>query len=125
MARCEGRKADGSACERIVGEGQRWCFSHHPARAGERTRNAARAGRARHKARSSSNFELPEMRERLRALMDDAVDGHLEAKRATSAAQLANAFLRTVEIEHRQLETAALEERLEALERELERRGSA
>ena len=46
MARCRGNKEDGSPCERIVGASQDYCYSHDPARADERQRNASRGGQA-------------------------------------------------------------------------------
>ena len=46
MPRCSHTYADSSQCRRIVSAEQKYCYSHDPARAGERRRNAARGGKA-------------------------------------------------------------------------------
>jgi hypothetical protein len=45
MRRCSFTKADGARCERIVGDGSEYCYSHDPGRAEERYHNAKKAGK--------------------------------------------------------------------------------
>jgi hypothetical protein len=46
VPRCSHTYEDSSQCRRIVSAEQEYCYSHDPARASERKRNAARGGRA-------------------------------------------------------------------------------
>ncbi len=114
MARCGSSKADGTPCERIVGASQTYCFAHDPARAGERRRNASKAGRGR------PNRELVGIKTLLSDLTDKVLAGDLETGRAAVANQLLNTRLRAVEVERKIKEAEELEERLAALERDAE-----
>ncbi len=121
MARCGGSKADGTPCERIVGASQVYCFAHDPARAGERRRNASRAGRGR------PSRELAEIKVLLSDLTDRVLGGEgvetLETGRAAVANQLLNTRLRAVEVERKIKEAEEFEERLAELERAAGQKG--
>ncbi len=116
MARCGASKPDGTPCERIVGASQSYCFAHDPARAGERRRNASKAGRGK------PSREIVGIKTLLSELTDRVLAGELEAGRAAVANQLINSRLRAVEIERKVREGEEFEERLEALERAAEDR---
>ncbi len=98
MPRCGGSKADGTPCERIVGASQTYCFAHDPGRAGERRRNASKAGRGR------PNREIVDLKVLLSDLTDRVLAGELETGRAAVANQLINTRLRAQEQERRQEE---------------------
>jgi hypothetical protein len=114
MAQCRALKPDGTPCQRIVGVSSRYCFGHDPLRQAERNRNASRAGRARRRGRKSDEFG--ELRAMLAKTTEKVLDGTLPPKIGTTAAQLLQARLRLIEIEHRVHDQRALEERLERLE---------
>lgn len=110
MARCAGFKPDSTPCERIVKASQTFCFSHDPARAGERKLNASRA------ARSKPNTEIRQVKDRLLGLSDDVLGGMVDRSEAAVAAQVLNVYLRACEIERRTVDMSDLLSRLEDLE---------
>ncbi len=110
MARCGGFKPDGTPCERIVGASQDYCYAHDPARQGERKRNASRAGKSR------GNGEIAGLKDQLRKLASDVLDGKVDRSAAAVVNQIINTRARLLEVERRIKETEELEERLEALE---------
>jgi hypothetical protein len=115
MPRCAGTKADGSPCERIVGASQRYCYAHDTSRAGERSRNARRAGRG-----GSGAAEVRELKRQLEDLTRRVVEGTLESGRAAVAAQLINTRIRLLEYARRMKETEEMDERLAELESQLD-----
>ena len=119
MPRCAGEKDNGSPCERIVGASQEYCYSHDPARADERRRNASRGGRSR------GNNELPDLKRQLKNLAADVLKGEVETSRAAVVNQLLNTVVRVVEQERKQRELEEMSERLEALEEILKGRKGA
>jgi hypothetical protein len=118
MARCAGNKPDGSACERIVGASQTYCYAHDPANADRRRRDAARAGR------STPNGELREVKALLKKLVQQVLSGELGTSPAAVANQLLNTRLRAIELERRWKEIEELEARLEAVEGVLQKRSA-
>jgi hypothetical protein len=116
MARCRGNKEDGSPCERIVGASQDYCYSHDPARADERQRNASRGGRAK------GNGELADLKKHIKDLAKDVLAGKADRGRAAVANQLYNTLIRAIEQERKMRELGELAERLEALEEVLKGR---
>jgi hypothetical protein len=116
MPRCSGNKEDGSPCERIVGASQDYCYSHDPARADERRRNASRGGR------SKGNGELADLKKQIKDLASDVLDGSQDRGRAAVANQLYNTLIRAIEQERKLRELGELAERLEALEEVLKGR---
>ena len=122
MARCAGRKEDGSSCERIVGASQAYCYSHDPGRAAERRRNASKGGR------SKANAEIAALKAQLKAqlkrLAAGVLSGEVERGAATAVNQIVNSQARLLELERRIKETEELEARLEALEVVLKARRS-
>ncbi len=118
MARCAGRKEDGSSCERIVGASQAYCYSHDPKRAAERRRNASKGGR------SKANAEIADLKAQLKKLAEGVLSGEVERGAATAVNQIINSQARLLELERRIKETEELEARLEALEVVLKARRS-
>jgi hypothetical protein len=114
MPRCSHTYADSSQCRRIVSAQQEYCYSHDPARAGERRRNAARGGKA--KARG----ELGRVKARLQTLADMVEEGQMERADAAVISQIWGIYLRVVSVELKAREQRELVERLEALEEGLE-----
>jgi hypothetical protein len=110
MPGCRGNKEDGSPCERIVGASQAYCYSHDPARADERRRNASRGGRAK------GNGELADLKKQVKDLASDVLEGKVEKGRAAVVNQLINTLIRAIEQERKMREMGELAERLEALE---------
>jgi hypothetical protein len=111
MPRCSGSKPDGTPCERIVKASQGYCFSHDPARAEERQRNAKRAGK------SKPTRELADLKRRLSGLAEDVLVGKVDRANAAVAGQLLNTVIRAVGVELKVREQLELVERLEAVER--------
>jgi hypothetical protein len=114
MPRCGASKLDGTPCDRIVGPSQRYCYAHDPARAEERRRAAAKAGRSR------ANPEIREIKGHLKALYEAVLEGSVERQAAAVAGQVANAWLRALELDRRFREQDNLEQRLDELEALLE-----
>ena len=59
MHRCAAIKANGERCKADAMSGAEWCYSHHPDRAEQRSRNASRGGKS--GGRGRSNNELGEV----------------------------------------------------------------
>jgi hypothetical protein len=119
MPRCSGIKRDGGRCTAIVvGSQTSYCYQHDPARAEERKRNASKA------ARSKPSRELSGIKQRLSELADDVLEGRQDKGVATVASQVLNVYLRAVSVELKAREQMELIERLEALEEQLELKGS-
>jgi hypothetical protein len=66
--------------------------------------------------------EVVEIKQRLRQLADDVVEGRVDTGRASVASQLLGTLLRAVEQERRVKETELLGERMDALEEKQARR---
>ncbi len=115
MARCSHTYADSSQCRRIVSAEQRYCYSHDPARAAERRRNAARGGKAK------ASGELANIKRRLSNLADDVLAGEVDRGVGAVASQILNVYLRAVSVELKVVEQTELIERLEELEGLMER----
>lgn len=94
--------------------GAEWCWSHDPARADERRRNASRGGRSGGRGRGGG--EIAEIKAHLRDLTAEVLAGAMPTARYAVANQLINTRLRAVELERRVKETEELEARIEALE---------
>ncbi len=114
MPRCAGSKGDGTPCERIVGASRRYCFAHDPAKAEQRSRNASKAGR------SKPLKELQEVREQLRSMAQQVLDGAVDRDDAGVASRILAVYLRAVEQERRVRELEDLLPRLAEIERRLD-----
>src|SRR3712207_5980438 len=110
MRQCATIKPDGARCERIVTGEQEYCYSHDPARASERKRNAVRGGKVK------ASGEIPELKAQLRKLASDVLSGEVDRGAAAVVNQILNTRARLIELERKIKEQEVLEERLEALE---------
>jgi hypothetical protein len=115
MARCSHTYADSSQCRRIVSSEQRYCYSHDPARAAERRRNAARGGKAK------ASGEIGRVKANLQALADATLEGAVDKGVAAVVAQVWNVYLAAVRTELKAREQQELIERLQTLEEALAR----
>ena len=116
MAKCTATKASGQGCNGEALPGAKWCWSHDPAHAQERRRNAAKGGRRGGKNRPGTSPELTEVKALLKVLVSGVLVGKVDRADAAVVNQLLNTRLRAVEVERKLLETQELEARLEALE---------
>jgi len=114
MPRCAGSKGDETPCQRIVGASRRYCFAHDPAKAEQRSRNASKAGR------SKPLKELQEVREQLRSMAQDVLDGEADREDAAVAARILGVYLRAVEQERKVKELEDVLPRLAEIERRLD-----
>lgn len=117
MPRCTGITRAGNRCAAIV-EGS-FCYQHDPARAEQRSRNAARA------ARSRPNRELTDIKRRLSELADAVLEGSVDKGIGAVTSQILNVYLRAVTVELQVREQLELIERLEALEEAFEQQKRA
>ncbi len=117
MSRCAAIKPNGERCKADAMPGAEWCYSHHPDRAEQRSRNASRGGKSGGRGRSNkSNNELGEVKNQLQCLADAILDGHVNRADAAVCGQLLNVKLRVLEQERRWREVEELAARLEAVE---------
>jgi hypothetical protein len=103
---CTGKKRSGARCTVSVAPGLTYCHHHDPARAEERSRAASRAGK------SKPSKELSDIKQGVKDLIADVLEGNVDKGRGAVALQGYNTWLRAVEIGQRV--------DLEALAREVE-----
>jgi hypothetical protein len=115
MKQCAAIKRDGGRCERIVGAGQNYCFSHDPTRREERKRNAALGGKAK------ASGELKRVKTNLQALADSTLEGETDTRVAAVVTQIWNTYLAAVRTELKVREVEEFEARLRGLEEALGR----
>jgi hypothetical protein len=118
MAGCSGIKADGGRCKAQAIAGSSWCFNHHPDYEERRRRRASRGGKRGGRGRPQA--ELADVKDRLRAMIDDVRNGTMDRGDAAVCGQLYNTLIRAVSVELRVKEQEELIARLEALEEQLE-----
>ncbi len=119
MARCQAIKADGERCKGEATPGVEWCYSHDPARVGERRRNASRGGKAGGRGRPGA--DLADLKRDVRKVVDGVLEGTVPQGPGAVALQGFNILLRAVKVEMDIREQTELIERIEALERSQER----
>ncbi len=117
MARCAGIKPTGERCERIVKASQTYCFSHDPERAGERRRNASKAGKG------GSGAEIRGLKKQLEDLVEDVRAGRMERGDAVVVNQILNTRARLIELERKVREQDEVLARIEALEQSQQQQG--
>jgi len=114
MARCAATKVNGEQCTRIVSAEQRFCYSHDPERASERSLNASRGGKAK------ASKEVRELKAEIKAVITDVRAGILERNDASAMIQGYRALRDFLELERRIREQEEMEDRLQVLEHALE-----
>jgi hypothetical protein len=128
--RCRALKKDGSSCTKDAEPGKDLCWSHNPANEEERRRIASRGGRASTtvlaERRGPAAQEIRELKDELRTLARDVMEGEVPPPVGTALNQIYNTLLRAMDQGRRTRETGELEERLAALEeRAALRRGAS
>jgi hypothetical protein len=109
MPRCSHTYADTSQCKRIVSAEQGYCYSHDPARASERQRNAARGGKAK------ATGEMGRVKSRLQALADMVEEGQMDRADAAVIGQIWGTYIRAVGMELRVKEFEEMAREVEEL----------
>ncbi len=123
MNRCPGIKRDNSQCTVTVEPPQTHCWWHDPANAQARKQAAAKGGKRAGRGRPQA--ELADVKDRLKAMIEDVRSGAMDRADAAVCGQLYNTLIRAVSVELKVVEQQELIERLEALERATEgQRGS-
>ena len=126
--RCTAIKKDGSRCSKDAEPGKDLCWSHDPANEGERRRIASRGGKASTavlaERRGPAAQEIRDLKDELRSLARDVKEGTVPPAVGTVLNQIQNTRLRALEQERREREISAVEERVEAVEARLARRGA-
>ncbi len=116
MSRCQALKVGGGRCEGTAMTGHSVCYSHRPDLAEKRRRDASRGGRTGGRGRGAGGGELAEIKAAIRDVTADVLAGKVKTGTGAVVFQGLNSSLRALEIERRTFDTAALLERLEALE---------
>ncbi len=119
MASCSGIKADGGRCGAQAMRNSQWCIGHDPDKAEARRRRASKGGKR--GGRGRPVVELGEIKDRLRAMVEDVRNGKMNRADAAVCGQLYGTLIRCVSVELKAREQQELEARLEALERATER----
>ena len=112
MARCAGNKGDGSRCTTIVHGEQQYCYWHDPGRAGERSRNASKGGKAR------AGREVSVLKGEVRDVIAKVESGALDRNAAAVMLQGYRTLRDFIELERRVHETDELAREIEELKRE-------
>jgi hypothetical protein len=109
LPRCQGFKADGTRCERIIKPSETLCYSHDESRSAERRANASRAGKG------NLSSEIVSIRAEIRRIMDDIRDGELQRADGAVLLQGAGYLLRSVAEARKQNEYEEIRTEMEEL----------
>ena len=121
MKRCSALTAGGGRCQRIVSDSSEYCYSHDPAQAEARKRNASRGGKSGGKGRTAPRaHEASDIRAELRRMAAEVEAGELDRGAAAVAGQLLNYALGALRTELKAQEIEDLVPRIEAVERRKE-----
>lgn len=121
MAKCSGITQAGGACKGVPIDGSQWCYAHHPAHTEERRRHGSRGGKRGGRGRPQA--ELTDIKDRLRAMVEDVRTGAMDRADAAVCAQLYNTLIRCVSVELRVREVEDLARQVEELSDLLDARG--
>ena len=111
---CSGITGKGTRCTRSVEGPNGLCWLHDPTRAEDRRRAASKAGK------SKPNRELNDVKDRIRAMIDDVQSGAMDRADAAVCGQLYNTLIRAISVELKLKEVEELIARMETLEEQLE-----
>jgi hypothetical protein len=114
MARCAAIKRNGERCKVEAMPDAQWCWSHDPDHAEERRRRASKGGKRGGRGRPYA--ELAEVKQLIRGLVEDVMEGKRDRADAAVCGQLLNVQLRAIATELQVKEQTELIERLEELE---------
>ena len=96
---CQGKKSDGSPCERVISPQAKYCYSHDSSRAEERKANAAKAG-----SWTKVGPELASLKKELRQLATDVRENRVTTGKGSVMNQILGMVLKVVEQERKQRE---------------------
>ena len=111
---CSGITREGSRCTRSVEGPNGLCWLHDPSRSADRSRAASKAGKAK------PNRELTDVKDRLRAMIEDVGNGKMVRADAAVCGQLYNTLIRAISVELRLREVEELAREVEELRDALE-----
>ena len=114
MAKCSGITRAGTACKGTPIASSEWCYIHDPNHVEERRRHGSRGGKRGGRGRPQA--ELSDIKDRIRAMVEDVQSGALDRSDAAVCGQLYNTLIRAVSVELKVREQQELIERLEELE---------
>ena len=109
IARCAGFKGDGSPCERLVRQSERYCYSHDPTKQERRSRAASRA------ATSKGYKEVQALKDEVRTLITHVRAGSLDRNNAGVMIQGYRVLRDFIELERKVRTTEELSEELREL----------
>jgi hypothetical protein len=112
MRRCSAIKPNGERCQRPAEGPHGLCWAHAPENAEKRRRTASRA------AKAKPNKEVALLKEELKALKDDVLDGRVDRNVAAVVVQVYRTLKDFIELERRVKETDELAAEIEDLKRE-------
>src|SRR5215204_165835 len=122
MALCSGIRADGGRCGAQAIRSSEYCVNHHPDYEAARRRRNSKGGKRGGRGRPIA--ELGNLRDENAAIRRRLLEGELAPNVAAVAVQSINTDIRAVGAALKAREQEDLIERLEALEEQLESRGS-
>ena len=114
MNGCLDTKRDNSACTVTVEPPQDYCWWHDPANAARRKQAPSRGGKRAGRGRPMA--ELADIKDRIRAMVEDVRGGRMDRADAAVCGQLYNTLIRALGVELKVREQLELVERLEELE---------
>ena len=114
MSRCAGITAAGGRCRGQAIGSSEFCFSHDPNHAEARKQRAAKGGRR--GGRGRPQVELTDIKDRLRAMVEDVRNGTMDRADAAVCGQLYNTLIRCVSVELRVREVEDLTRQVEELQ---------
>lgn len=120
MAKCSGITQAGTACKGIPIDGSAWCYVHDPDHAEERRRHGARGGKRGGRGRPQA--ELTDIKNRIRAMVEDVRNGTVDRADAAVCGQLYNTLLRAISVELKVVEQKDILNRMHELEAMLEQK---
>lgn len=120
MAKCSGITQAGTACKGIPIDGSAWCYVHDPDHAEERRRHGARGGKRGGRGRPQA--ELTDIKNRIRAMVEDVRNGTVDRADAAVCGQLYNTLLRAISVELKVVEQKDILNRMDELEAMLEQK---
>ena len=106
---CSAIKANGEQCQRYAEGPHDYCWAHNPRFAEQRRKQAAKAGRAK------ANQEVTILKEELKSLKNDVLEGRVDRNDASVVVQLYRVIKDFIELERRVKETDQLAEQVEEL----------
>ena len=103
MANCPAITGKGEPCKGFVHPSKTYCPAHDPSRVEARRKAASKAGR------SKAGSEIAGVKVQLRTLADDTLASKVDRGTASVVAQVLGVWLKAVEVEIRERETAVKE----------------